>query len=78
MQRGVQGADRKAMQFQKVFAINMESRTDKKDTRTLAAALTGFDIEWLPGVAYEDVSQKAAPPVSFASTSFSRCPMFVC
>jgi hypothetical protein len=51
------------MQFQKVFAISMESRTDKRDTRTLAAALTGFDIEWLPGVAFEDVSEKAAPPV---------------
>ncbi len=51
-------------QFQKIYAIGFEGRTDKRDAKALASSFTGFDIDWVPAVAFEDVSPKAAPPVS--------------
>lgn len=47
-------------QFQKIFVLNLPARTDNKDTVTLAASLTGLDIEFVDGVT--NVSQKALPP----------------
>jgi GR25 family glycosyltransferase involved in LPS biosynthesis len=45
--------------FQKVFAIGLPTRTDKRDLLDLAASVTGIDVTWLPGVLYEDVNPKA-------------------
>lgn len=50
-------------QFERLFAIGFEGRTDKRDARKLASALTEFSLEWLSGVAYEDIPEKAVPPV---------------
>ncbi|KAK5047193.1 hypothetical protein LTR84_006715 [Exophiala bonariae] len=48
--------------FERLFAIGFEGRTDKRDARKLASALTGFAIEWLPGVSSADIPEKAVPP----------------
>ncbi|KXS93663.1 hypothetical protein AC579_10299 [Pseudocercospora musae] len=47
--------------FQKVFAIGLPGRTDKRDMMTLSAGITGLDIEWWPGIMGEDVPKKAIP-----------------
>jgi GR25 family glycosyltransferase involved in LPS biosynthesis len=47
--------------FQKVFAINLPSRTDKRDISTLASSLSEFDITWFPGVLFADLDNKAIP-----------------
>lgn len=47
-------------QFQKIFVIGLASRTDRRDSMSLAAAYTGLDIEYVDGVtAFDD---KALPP----------------
>jgi GR25 family glycosyltransferase involved in LPS biosynthesis len=48
-------------QFQHIFAINLPSRTDRRDAMTLAAALTELDITWIDGVAGKDVPDKVLP-----------------
>ncbi|KAM3414603.1 hypothetical protein BST61_g9762 [Cercospora zeina] len=49
-------------QFQRVFAISMPERTDKRDGLLLASSYAGFDIDWHDGVAYSSISPKAVPP----------------
>ncbi|KAF2206424.1 glycosyltransferase family 25 protein [Cercospora zeae-maydis SCOH1-5] len=46
--------------FQSIFVINLASRTDRKDAGTLAAALTGLDVEFVQAV--RTVDEKAQPP----------------
>ncbi|KAH8903875.1 hypothetical protein BR93DRAFT_884624 [Coniochaeta sp. PMI_546] len=48
--------------FSRIFAIGLPSRSDKRDALTLASALTGFRIDWMPGVRGESVPDKAVPP----------------
>ncbi|KAK4152176.1 hypothetical protein C8A00DRAFT_44724 [Chaetomidium leptoderma] len=47
--------------FQHIFAINLPSRTDRRDAMTLAAALTELGITWVDGVAGKDVLDKVLP-----------------
>ncbi|KIX97765.1 uncharacterized protein Z520_06543 [Fonsecaea multimorphosa CBS 102226] len=47
--------------FQRVFVINLPQRTDKKDLTTMASSFAGFEVDYIPGVKAEDVSEKAAP-----------------
>ena len=49
-----------ALKFQKIFVIGLASRTDRRDSMSLAAAYTGLDIEYIDGVT--TVSDKALPP----------------
>jgi hypothetical protein len=42
----------------------MKERTDKRDFLTLAAAVSGFKVEWLDGVRPDDLHPKAMPDVS--------------
>lgn len=51
-------------QFQKVYAINLPERTDKKDNMRLQAKATNFSIEIVDGVIGSKVSYKAIPYVS--------------
>ncbi|KAF2088231.1 glycosyltransferase family 25 protein [Saccharata proteae CBS 121410] len=46
--------------FQKIFVINLPSRTDHRDAMSLAAHLTGLHIEYVDGVT--DVEERALPP----------------
>ncbi|ETN45746.1 uncharacterized protein HMPREF1541_09579 [Cyphellophora europaea CBS 101466] len=47
--------------FEKVFAIGLPARTDKRDITALASSLSEFDITWLPGVLFRDMDAKAIP-----------------
>ena len=47
-------------QFQKIYVINLPSRTDHKDSMTLAAHFTGLEVEFVDGVT--EVESKALPP----------------
>ncbi|CAK4034511.1 glycosyltransferase family 25 [Lecanosticta acicola] len=46
--------------FQKIFVINLPSRTDRRDTISLAAALTGLKIDFVDGVT--DWDERILPP----------------
>ncbi|KAK5071940.1 hypothetical protein LTS08_000964 [Lithohypha guttulata] len=47
--------------FEKVFAINLPVRTDKRDSILLASKLTGFDIEYINGVDPSTIADKTLP-----------------
>ncbi|KAF7854658.1 hypothetical protein EAF04_010227 [Stromatinia cepivora] len=47
--------------FQKIFALGLPERSDKRDALTLISSLTGFKIEWVDGVKGETVTDKAVP-----------------
>jgi hypothetical protein len=47
-------------QFQKIFVIGLPSRTDRRDSMSLAAAYTGLEIEYVDGVTH--VENKTLPP----------------
>jgi hypothetical protein len=49
-----------SFQFQKMFVIGLPSRTDRRDSMSLAAAYTGLEIEYVDGVT--DVDNKTLPP----------------
>jgi hypothetical protein len=51
----------KTLGFERIFAIGLRERTDKRDALALMAALTGFDITWIDGVKPEDIPEKAIP-----------------
>lgn len=44
-----------------MFVINLKERTDKLDSITLAASLTGFHLDVLEGVKGVDMIAKALP-----------------
>ena len=48
------------IQFQKIFVINLPSRTDHRDAVSLAAALTDLQIDYVDGVF--EVDEKSLPP----------------
>lgn len=47
--------------FQKVIVLGLKDRPDKHDALTISSSLTGFDITWLEGVKFDDLSPKAVP-----------------
>jgi hypothetical protein len=47
--------------FAKIFAVGLPERQDKRDALTLAASLTGFDVEFVDGVHGGDIPDKAVP-----------------
>ncbi|KAG9246189.1 hypothetical protein BJ878DRAFT_498189 [Calycina marina] len=47
--------------FQKVLAIGLPSRSDKRDALALISSLTGFGISWIDGVIGDDIPDKAVP-----------------
>ncbi|KAL9599371.1 MAG: hypothetical protein Q9219_003904 [cf. Caloplaca sp. 3 TL-2023] len=48
-------------QFEKVYVINLPKRTDKLDAIRLAASVTGFNVEVIPGQLGAEMSPKALP-----------------
>lgn len=54
--------------FQKVFAINLPSRTDKRDGLLLTSKVTGFDIDFIDGVVPSNISNKSLPHQITGST----------
>jgi hypothetical protein len=59
--------DGSLLQFQKIFVINLPTRTDLRDTVSLAAAFTGLDVEFVDGVIGSEISQKALPNGAIAA-----------
>jgi hypothetical protein len=51
-----------SLQFEKVFAISLPSRTDHRDALDLAASFTGLRVNIIDGVLGKDVADKALPP----------------
>jgi len=47
--------------FEKVFAVGLPERSDKRDALALISSLTGFNINWIDGVKGESVVDKALP-----------------
>ncbi|PFH55462.1 hypothetical protein XA68_18269 [Ophiocordyceps unilateralis] len=47
--------------FERVVAIGLPERSDKRDALDLMAALSGFDIDWVDGVKSSHMSEKALP-----------------
>lgn len=48
-------------QFEKVFVINLPSRSDRRDLMALAGALTGVKFDWIDGVLGDDVPDEVLP-----------------
>jgi len=47
--------------FQKVFAINLPARTDKRDALVLSSKVTGFTVDIVPGVVSGTILEKTLP-----------------
>ena len=50
-------------QLEKILAINLPTRSDRRDQLTLAAHLTGIELEWMAAVSGADIIGKAYPLV---------------
>ncbi|MCJ1313341.1 hypothetical protein MMC25_007018 [Agyrium rufum] len=48
--------------FQKIFALGLPERTDRRDGLTLAAAVSNFDFEFVDGIHGETLLDKVLPP----------------
>lgn len=49
------------IQFEKIFVVSLPLRTDRRDSMTLAAALSDIDIEFIDGVNGSTIPDKALP-----------------
>lgn len=49
------------LDFQKIFAVGLPERSDKRDALTLISSLTGFNVDWIDGVRGQSVPDKALP-----------------
>lgn len=47
--------------FERIYVINLPSRTDRRDALVLMSALTGIKLDWIDGVDGETVPDKALP-----------------
>ncbi|KAA8645811.1 uncharacterized protein ATNIH1004_007232 [Aspergillus tanneri] len=47
--------------FEKVFAIGLKERTDKRDFLSLAASVSNIKIDWIDGVKPDSIVDKALP-----------------
>ncbi|TVY84973.1 hypothetical protein LSUE1_G000848, partial [Lachnellula suecica] len=48
--------------FEKIFVINMPSRTDRRDATSLAAAASNLNIDFIEGVGGDSIPEAAFPP----------------
>lgn len=47
--------------FEKIIAIGLPERSDKRDALSLMASLSNVDIDWIDGVKMSALSAKSAP-----------------
>lgn len=66
-----------ALQFQKVFVLNLPERPDKLDAFALASTLTGFTADIIPGVRGEEVVNKALPSLEGLPEVYTYLPELV-
>ncbi|KAL8936646.1 MAG: hypothetical protein Q9211_004090 [Gyalolechia sp. 1 TL-2023] len=57
----VEALHNETLGFEKVYVINLAKRTDKLDAIRLAASVTGFNLEVIPGQLGAEMSPKALP-----------------
>lgn len=57
----VRPVENSTLGFEKVFAVGLPERSDKRDALVLASSLTGFKVDWIDGVRGEQVVDKALP-----------------
>lgn len=50
-------------QFQKILAIGLPERTDRRDTLRLMSTYQGVELTWIDAIRGETMSRKAWPPV---------------
>lgn len=50
-------------QVQRIFAINLPNRPDKRDSITLGSSAVGFEVEFVDGVTPDDIDLKSLPYV---------------
>lgn len=47
--------------FSNIFVVGLPERSDKRDAISLAASLTGINVEWVEGIKGESIPDKAVP-----------------
>lgn len=47
--------------FERVFAVGLPERSDKRDALALTSSLTGFRTDWVDGVRGQTILDKALP-----------------
>jgi hypothetical protein len=47
--------------FEKIFTLNLPSRSDRRDALALMSSLSAFDITFVPGVARHELSPREIP-----------------
>jgi hypothetical protein len=52
-----------AIQFRKVFVINLPNRLDKRDNIVLGSSVSNFEVEFVDGVTPEEIRPKTYPYV---------------
>jgi hypothetical protein len=57
----IQNVRNSTLGFEKIFAVGLPERSDKRDALALISSLTGFKIDWIDGARGEDVVDKAFP-----------------
>ena len=50
-------------QFEKILALGLPERSDRRDTLTLTAAVNDIQLEWINAVKGDDLHRKAWPAV---------------
>jgi hypothetical protein len=67
--------------FEKIFAIGLPERSDKRDALALTTSLTGFKIDWVDGVRGQSISDKALPfgvdRLKLQETNLGKEPIFL-
>ncbi|EFE39092.1 LPS glycosyltransferase, putative [Trichophyton verrucosum HKI 0517] len=48
--------------FERIYVVNLPSRTDRRDAIVLLAAVSGIKLHWVDGIRGENVVDKALPP----------------
>jgi len=56
-----ESASNSTLGFERVFAIGLKERTDKRDAVALTSSLLGFNVDWIDGVRGESIPDKAVP-----------------
>ncbi|KUJ14781.1 glycosyltransferase family 25 protein [Mollisia scopiformis] len=61
MTHHVEDVSNSTLGFQKIFAVGLPERSDKRDALALISSLTGFKVDWVDGVKGESIPDKALP-----------------
>ena len=60
-------------QFEKILALGLPERSDRRDTLTLMSSYQNVKLEWMDAVKGEDVKQVAWPAVRLPQYILNNC-----